>query len=574
MTPSPAASELRAAINSLREYFARAVLFSVFTNLLVLAPTLYMLEVYGRVVNSRNTETLVMLTVLVIGLYVVMEFLDWVRQKLMDAAGVQLDHRLGERVFNATFDARLRNLPAGVLPLNDLRTVRGFLSSPALIAVMDAPIALLFIVIIFIVSPVLGAFVMAALVAMLVVGYVTERRTKPPLTEAQKLAMEAQRYASTTLKNAQVIQAMGMMGHIRGRWLTRQRDFLARQAEASDHAGEGAALSKFIQIAQGSMVLGLAAWLTLIGELQVGGGAMIVAWTLSSRALGPLQMLISQWKTVVAARSAFSRLEAFLKALPVRETGMPLPPPKGALSVDGLVAGAPGNPAAILRGVNFALAPGQALAVVGPTASGKSTLARLLVGLWPAVSGKVRLDGVDVHTWNKQELGPHLGYLPQDNELFDGTLAENIARFGDVDGAKVEEAARAVGLHEIITALPEGYDTRIGAGGSVFSGGQRQRVALARAIYNNPNFIVLDEPNSSLDESGDRALLQTLMAQKSRGATLVIITHRTNVLAVVDRMLVLRDGQMQMFGPRDEVLAALSGKTKAAPAAAPALAAT
>jgi len=321
-------------------------------------------------------------------------------------------------------------------------------------------------------------------------------------------------------------------------------------------------------------VLGLAAWLTLIGELQVGGGAMIVAWTLSSRALGPLQMLISQWKTVVAARSAFSRLEAFLKALPVRETGMPLPPPKGALSVDGLVAGAPGNPAAILRGVNFALAPGQALAVVGPTASGKSTLARLLVGLWPAVSGKVRLDGVDVHTWNKQELGPHLGYLPQDNELFDGTLAENIARFGDVDGAKVEEAARAVGLHEIITALPEGYDTRIGAGGSVFSGGQRQRVALARAIYNNPNFIVLDEPNSSLDESGDRALLQTLMAQKSRGATLVIITHRTNVLAVVDRMLVLRDGQMQMFGPRDEVLAALSGKTKAAPAAAPALAAT
>jgi ATP-binding cassette subfamily C exporter for protease/lipase len=392
----------------------------------------------------------------------------------------------------------------------------------------------------------------------------------PPIAEAQKLAMEAQRYAATTLKNTQVIEAMGMMGSIRGRWLAIQRQFLAKQAEASDHAGSGAAISKFIQIAQSSLVLGFASWLTLIGALDPSGGVMIVAWTLSSRALAPLQQLIGQWKTVAGARDTYARLGKLLAAIPVQEKGMSLPPPKGALAVETLVAGAPGSSIPILRGVNFSLSPGQVLAVVGPSASGKSTLARLLVGLWPAAGGKVRLDGVDVYTWNKQELGPHIGYLPQDNELFDGSLAENIARFGDVDLGKVEAAARAVGLHEMIIALPDGYDTWIGAGGSVLSGGQRQRVALARAIYNDPQFIVLDEPNSSLDEAGEEALLQTLLQLKARGVTLVVITHRTNVLAAVDRMLILQEGQMQSFGPRDEVLTTLAAKAKSTPAAAPA----
>jgi len=572
---SPATtSELRAALLSLRQYFKRAVLFSFVTNALTLASAMYMLGVYGRVVNSRSLDTLLMLTILVVSLHALMEFVDWTRTELLRSAGLRLDRSLGERVFNVTFEARLRNQPVGIAAISDLRNVRSFLSSPSLIAVIDAPISLLLIVVIFILSPALGAFVLVAALAMLAVGFFTERKTSPPLIEAQKLSTEAQRYASTTLKNAQVIEAMGMMGHIRNRWLALQRKFLARQAEASDHAGVGAALSKFIQIAQGSMVLGLACWLTLIGQLEAGGSVMIVAWILSSRALGPLQQLIAQWRTVIGARDTYTRLEGFLTANPVREIGMALPPPKGALSVEALFAGAPGGQVAILRGVNFALSPGQVLAVVGPSASGKSTLARLLVGLWPAASGKVRLDGVDVHAWNKQELGPHIGYLPQDNELFDGTLAENIARFGDVDREKVETAARAVGLHDIVTALPDSYDTPIGAGGVVLSGGERQRVALARAIYGDPQFIVLDEPNSSLDEAGERALLQTLLMQKARGATLVIITHRPNVLSAVDRMLVLRDGTMHAFGPRDEVLAALSGKPKPAPASVPALAAT
>ena len=574
MKPSSPGSELRTALSTLRQFFNRAVMFSVFVNVLVLAPTLYMLQVYGRVVNSRSTETLLMLTVLVIGIYMVMEFVDWVRNKLVHAAGLRLDRQLGDRIFNATFEARLRNLPLGITPLTDLRNLRGFLSSPACLAIMDAPISLLLIVIIFGMSALLGALVLVAAIAMLAVGYATERKTMPPFSAAQKLAMEAQRYASTTLKNTQVIEAMGMLGNIRSRWLALQREFLAKQAEASDHAGQGAAVSKFIQIAQSSMVLGFASYLILIGELDASGSGMIVAWTLSSRALAPLQQLIGQWKMVAGARDTYARLDRILNAIPVEEVGMALPPPKGALSVETLVAGAPGSLIPILRGVNFSLAPGQVLAVVGPSAAGKSTLARLMVGLWPAASGKVRLDGVDVFAWNKQELGPHIGYLPQDNELFDGTLAENIARFGDVDLGKVEAAARAIGLHEMITALPEGYDTQIGGDGGVLSGGQRQRVALARAIYGDPQFIVLDEPNSSLDEAGEHALVQTLLQLKARGATLVVITHRPNVLGAVDRLLILQEGQMQAFGPRDEVLNALAAKAKPPVAAVPALVTT
>jgi len=295
---------------------------------------------------------------------------------------------------------------------------------------------------------------------------------------------------------------------------------------------------------------------------------MIVGSILGGRVLAPLIQIISQWQNVINVREAYQRLDGLLTSVPELEPGMPLPAPSGQLLVEGLVAGAPGSTAPILKGVNFRLQPGEVLAVVGPSASGKTTLARMLVGLWPASGGKVRLDGVDVYTWNKNELGPHVGYLPQGIELFDGTLAENIARFGEVDQAKVEAAARAVGLHEFILALPQGYDNTVGREGAMLSGGQRQRVGLARAIYGNPTFVVLDEPNSSLDEQGDAALASAIVQLKSRGTTIVVMTHRTSVLGVADKMLVLNEGQTQMFGPRDEVLKALSeAATKARQAA-------
>ena len=552
-------SELRKALAELEPYFKKAALFSLFASLLVLAPSGYMLEVYDRVVNSRSHMTLAMLTILVLFAYVVMEVLEWVRSEVMHDAGMALDKQMSGRVFSAIFEANLRRLPGGTAqPMNDFRTVRDFLHSPVLMALMEAPVSLVFLLLIFAISPVLGWSAVVAAIVQTFVGWLNERSTQPPLMAANRSAMAAQQYADGTLRNAQVIESMGMLRDIHQRWMKKQREFLGLQATASDHAGFYQAISKFWQNTVSSMLLGLGAWLLLRNQLNGGAAYMIVGSILGGRVLAPLIQIVSQWQNVVNVRGAYERLDNLLAQVPVREAGMPLPAPLGKLTVEGLVAGAPGNSAPILKGVSFALQPGEVLAVVGPSASGKTTLARMLVGLWPAANGKVRLDGADVHTWNKTELGPHLGYLPQGVELFDGSVAENIARFGAVDAVKVEAAARAVGLHEFILALPRGYDSPVGREGAMLSGGQRQRIGLARAIYGNPAFVVLDEPNSSLDEQGDAALASAITQLKSRGTTFVVMTHRTSVLGVADKMLVLNDGQTQLFGPRDDVLKALS----------------
>lgn len=353
--------------------------------------------------------------------------------------------------------------------------------------------------------------------------------------------------------------------------MVRQRRFLRLQAIASDHAGKGMTLAKVVQIGQGSLLLGLGCWLTLKGLMSGGGSAMIVATILGGRVVQPLVQLTSMWKIVVGARDAFDRLEKVLHDLPAKPASMRLPAPQGHLTVEGVVAAAPGGGAPILKGLNFKVSPGEILAIIGPSAAGKTSLARVLMGVWPAAVGKVRLDGVDIYQWNKTELGPHLGYLPQDVELFEGTLAENIARFGDVDMEQVEAAARVVGLHENIADLPEGYDSQVGSDGCFLSGGQRQRVALARAIYGNPKLVVLDEPNASLDEAGDLALAQALEMLKARGVAVVVISHLTSVLRVVDSLLVIQEGAVKLYGKRDEVLAVLypqSIKGKAVPAPA------
>ncbi len=552
-------SELREAIASLRPFYVRAGWFSVVCSLLVLAPSGYMLEVYDRVVNSRNHTTLAMLTLLVLGAYVVMEMLEWARSEVMRAASVELDRKMSTRIFNAIFEANLRRLPGGTQqPLHDFRQVRDFLYSPVLLALLESPISLVMMVLLFLISPVLGWSALAFAVVQTLVAWLNERSTKPPLMQANRAAIEAQQYADNTLRNAEVIESMGMLRDTHRRWLVKQHDFLELQALASDRAGGFQAISRLLQNTLSSMLLGLGGWLLLHNELNGGGGMMIVASILGGRMLAPLVQVVSQWQSVVNVRDAWGRLDGLLVGVPARPPGMALPAPRGALHVEQLVAGAPGSPAApILRGVQFALAPGEVLAVVGPSAAGKTTLARLLVGLWPAQGGKVRLDGADIHTWNKAELGAHLGYLPQGVELFEGTLAENIARFAEVEPAKVEAAARAVGLHEFILSLPLGYDSPVGPEGARLSGGQRQRVGLARALCGDPVFVVLDEPNSSLDEEGDAALARAIQEGKARGTTFVVMTHRTSVLGVADKMLVLRDGVQQAFGPRDEVLAAL-----------------
>lgn len=568
MNPNQKPSELTEALLALKPHFRRALGFALVGGLLILASTVYMLEVYERVVNSRSHMTLAMLTLAVALAYAVMEVLDWARAETMREAGQRLDQRLAPRVFQATYESNLRRLGGGsVQPMNDFRTVRDFLHQPVLGAMMESPVSLVFLVILFAISPLLGWSSLLGAVVQVTLAWFNERSTQPPLMAANRAAIGAQQYADGSLRNAEVIESMGMLANIHRRWMDKQREFLGLQAQASEKAGAFQAGSKFVQTTLSSALLGLGALLVLENALPGGAAMMIVGSVLGGRVLAPLVQMVSQWRAVINMRDAWQRLDQLLTQLPPKPPAMPLPPPKGALTVESLVAGAPGSQAPILKGVAFALPPGEVLAVVGPSASGKTTLARLLVGLWPASAGKVRLDGADVFTWDKLELGPHLGYLPQGVELLEGTLAENIARFGEVSMAQVEAAARAVGLHEFILSLPQGYDSPVGRDGAMLSGGQRQRVALARALYGDPALVVLDEPNSSLDEAGDAALANAIRLYKSRGTTFVVMTHRTSVLAVADKMLVLRDGAQQAFGPRDEVLAALNQAAQQAAAA-------
>lgn len=549
---------LRDALLGQRRQFTQAGWISLASGVLALVPSWYMFEVYGRVLNSRNETTLWMLVLMVIGVYVVMELLDLVRARVLHQAADNIDRQLRPVLFNKVFEANLRKQPGGnVQPFNDLKTLREFIGTPAITSVMDIPAALICLVLLFMLSPWLGVLAMVGALLQAGLALLTERRTMPLLTEATQASIQAQSYAANSLRNAQVIESMGMLGQIHARWMRLQRKFLVKQAEASDYGGLTATAAKLIQTMQSSLLLGAACWLMLHNQLWGGGGMVIVASILGGRVLQPLAQLVGSWRLVVGVRDAHARLNQLLGKHVETPPAMPLPAPKGALSVEGVLAGAPGSPTPILKNVSFAARPGEIVGVIGPSACGKSTLARLLVGIWPAAGGKVRLDGADVYAWNKAELGPHIGYLPQFVELFDGTVAENIARFGKVDMALVQEAARQVGIAETLESLPQGFDTRIGDEGAVLSGGQRQRLGLARAVYGNPSFVVLDEPNSSLDEAGEKALLQLLQALKSRGATAVVITHRTTLLPVTDRLLVLNDGQVAFFGPRDEVLAAL-----------------
>ena len=563
MKPQTPPSELALAFEPLKPVILKAIGFSTLISLLALAPTVYMLEVYDRVVNSRSGMTLVMLTVMIVLAYAIMELLEKVRGALMRAAGVQVDEALSKRVYDAMFQGFLKRQVGGSMQvLNDLKSVREFLANPALMAVLEAPVALVALALIFAISPVLGYAAIVGGIAQILVAWMNERATRKPLGEANRSAIGAQQFAEASLRNAHVMESMGMLDAVHGRWQKRQREFLAFQATASSGAGLWTAMSKAVQQVMSSLLLGLGAWLLLNNMLNGGSSMMIIGSVLGGRVLAPLSQLVAQWNGVVNVRGAWGRLEALLAQVPPKPEAMPLPAPKGVLTVENLVAGAPGQQAAIVRGVQFGLNPGEVLAVVGPSASGKTTLARLLVGLWPAMGGKVRLDGADIHTWDKTELGPYLGYLPQGVELLDGTLAENIARFGDVDMVQVEAAARLVGLHELIMSLPEGYNSPVGRDGAMLSGGQRQRVGLARALYGKPVFVVLDEPNSSLDEAGDLALANAIAALKQLGTTFVVMTHRTSVLGVADKMLIMRDGAQQAFGPRDEVLAALQQKAK------------
>jgi ATP-binding cassette subfamily C exporter for protease/lipase len=562
-TPTQAAPRQSVVLNVVlkqRLHLHRALWFSfVIGVLLLLVPSWYMFEVYGRVLNSRNTNTLLWLVVMVMGVYVAIELLDLVRSRALHAAGEGFNQVMKQPVFDAVFQANLNKRPGGtVQPFGDLKTLRDFISSPFVTSVLDIPAAIICLALLFALGFWLGviALVGAAVQAWLI--WLTQRRTMPLLQNAMVASMEAQAYATNALRNAQVIESMGMLGRIHANWVKRQKKFLGKQGEASDYAGITAAVAKLLQLMQGSVLLGGAAWVNMHGGLWGGAGMVIIASILGGRALQPLAQLVGQWRSFVQARDAQQRMDNLLANYMPATAGMPLPPPAGKLVVEDVHAGPPGSPVRILQGVKFAAMPGELTLIIGPTASGKSTLARLLVGVWPATIGKVRLDGADVYAWDKQQLGPHMGYLPQNVELFDGTLAENVARFGDVDMDAVKAAIEITGLRPMVEALPEGYDTRIGDDGAVLSGGQRQRLGLARALYGGPKVLVLDEPNSSLDAAGDKNLLELITKLKAAGLTIVAITHRNTLMPVVDKIVLLHEGKVMAFGPRDDVLGAIA----------------
>src|SRR5436190_741013 len=544
---------VRDLISRFRIYFVFAGFFSLVINALLLVPPLSMLQVFDRVLASRSEETLVYLTVGGLSALVVMALLDMVRARLLGVVGAALDRRLGPRVLDGLIaqTARLGG-SAYVNGLRDVNTLRTFLGGPGLLALFDAPWLPFFLLIIFLFHPLLGAVALIGALAMVATAALNERLTRKPAEEAQTQARRAGRYIDAAVRNADVVAALGMLPAVARRWSEVNDAALRQQIRASRIGGVFSGLTKFARQFIQLAMLAVGAWLVV--DQHVTAGIMIAATILLSRALAPVETLVAGWRTLIEARLAWRRLNELLAANPPAASEIDLPVPSGRLEVDRVLFGMKGAERPIIRGVSFALAPGEALGVVGPSAAGKSTLARLVVGVWKPAAGVVRLDGADVAAWPRERLGPHIGYLPQDVELFGGTVAANIARLGEPDSAEVVRAAQRAHVHDLILRLPKGYDTEVGEGGQLLSPGQRQRIGLARALYGNPRLIVLDEPNANLDIEGERALQAALRDMKEAGVTALIIAHRASILGGVDKLLVLRDGAVEKFGPARELM--------------------
>jgi ATP-binding cassette subfamily C protein EexD len=557
MSVESIASDLKDALRASKKGFIAAGFFSFFINILMLTAPLYMLQVYDRVVAARSFDTLVYLTIIMIGMFTIMGLLEWVRSRVLVRVGNQLDNALSPRIYTAMFEQGIRQ-PAkrNAQPLADLATVRQFMTGNGLFAFFDAPWMPIYIGLLFVFHPAFGWFAVGAGIVLFIVAVINEKMTRKPITEAGSENIQAQNLANSNISNTEVLHAMGMLPNILSRWNAKHQEVLSKQTIASDKAGVFANLSKILRMVFQSSILGLGAFFVIQNEMSPA--MMIAGSILMGRALAPLDLLIGTWAGFNGARTAYGRLNKLLLDIPSNQRKMSLPSPEGTLSIENVHAIPPGAKAAALKGVNFSVEPGSHVGIVGPSAAGKSTLSRIILGLWPVASGVIRLDNADINHYNRDELGPHLGYLPQDIELFDGSISENIARFGELDAVKVVDAAKKAGVHELILELPEGYDTLIGSNAGALSGGQRQRVGLARALYGNPRLIVLDEPNSNLDDQGEMALVNTMQILKREGVTVIVVSHRPSILKNIDQLLVLKDGVMQMFGSRDDVMQALA----------------
>lgn len=544
-----------AAMRSARAAFMGVAAVSGMTNLLMLTGPLFMLQIYDRVLASRSVPTLVVLCALVAGLYLFLGILEVIRSRVLTRIGRRLEEQLGDVTFDAvlTLPLKTTRTDAASQPLRDLDRMRQFMSGPGPVAICDLPWLPAYLAIIFVFHPLLGWLGTAGAVILVIVTVSSEAILRAPMERLARLTTTRSAFVEAGRRNAEAIRSMGMAGAYAARWRKANGGYLLEQERIGDASGGFSATTKVFRLALQSAVLALGAWLAI--RQEVTPGVMIAASILTARALAPIEQAIGQWRGFVAFRQSRGRLQDLLERFGEDASKMPLPRPTSSLSIEGLSVAAPGAMAAIVHDLRFRLEAGQGLGVIGPSGSGKSTLARALVGVWPPARGTIRLDGAELDQWSPEAIGPSIGYLPQGVELFDGTVAENIARFApDAHADAIIEAARQAGVHELVLSLPDGYDTRIGEGGAVLSAGQRQRVALARALFGSPFLIVLDEPNASLDSEGERALSDAILAARKAGSIVVIVAHRPNALACVDQVLVMAGGRQAAFGPRDEVL--------------------
>lgn len=545
---APAERLLASTLRRFKLEFAWVVVFSMVANVLMLTPTLYMLQVFDRVMASGGEMTLAALTLLTVFLIAVMGAAEWMRSRLLVRAGARFDLALNTDVFRASFEARLAGGARNPLQaFNDLMALRQFLTGNGIFAIVDTPWSLVYVVVLFLMHPWLGWAALGLAIVMMVLAVVGTYLSSKTLREVQETQVESNAYLQAKLRNAETVHALGMLASLRQHWLAIQQRQKARQSSATAAIQQVQAATKFLQYMQQSLMLAVGALLAIDG--QISPAAMIAANALMGNALRPIGVVVQTWRPFIEARQAFRRLSALLTDYPEREGRIADRPVTGQISLRGLSATAPGRQRPILQDLNVDFKAGEVVAIIGPSGAGKSTLARCLVGIWPETQGQLLLDGDPIDAWSREHLGPHIGYLPQDIEVFDGTIAENIARFAKVDSAAVIDAATRTGIHEMILRLPKGYDTPMGEAGGLLSGGQRQRIGLARAILGHPQIVVLDEPNANLDDVGEVALVRTVRDLKSRGKTVFMIVHQQHLLVAADRVLFLEDGRITRFVP-------------------------
>lgn len=562
---------IKIALKECQTSFVSVGIFSMFINMLMLVPAFYMLQTYDRVVASGSIPTLIMLTLVMVLLLSTMGGLEWVRSRILVRVSARLDLLLGTKLYDTSFKQALYSggSNTGAQPLSDLTGLRQFLTGNGLFAFFDAPWAPIYIAVMWLFHPLFGVVAIISVLILSLVALANEKLTGGLLQEANKEASSISQTTSKTLRNAEVIQSMGMLGDLRNSWRNKNKIVLGLQGVASDRAGILTSFSKTLRMIVQSLILGLGAYLAI--QQEISPGMMIAGSILLGRALAPIDQMIAVWKQFAVARTQYSRLNDLLGKIPADSENMQLPDPEGHITLEGVTVAPPGQRTPVISNVSFNVSPGDVVGIIGPSAAGKSTLARAILGIWPAMGGKVRLDGADIFQWNREELGPFIGYLPQDIELFEGTISENIARFGQIDAEKVVAAAQAAGVHDMILKQPNGYDTHIGPSGGGLSGGQRQRIGLARAMYGNPRLIVLDEPNSNLDDAGEAALATAIQNMKADNATVFIISHRVSALSVTNKLIVMQNGQLAAFGPTQEVMQKLQPPKQPPAPSAPAV---